>query len=72
MMYGDYMEKYPLLEDIRKELTQILNENDYLRQENERLKQYERKYNELLQSNINHNNEMIGIMLTSCLKSSDD
>ena len=64
-------ERYPCLEDIRRELTRILNENDYLRMENERLKYYERKYFELLHSNIEHNNEMIGIMLTSCLKSSD-
>lgn len=70
-MNDDYKERYPLLENIRKELTRILNENDYLRQENERLKQYERKYNELIQGNIEHNNKLIGMMLTSCLKSED-
>lgn len=70
-MNDDYKERYPLLEDIRKELTRILNENDYLRMENERLKHYERKYFELLHSNIKRDNEMVGMMLTSCLKSSD-
>ena len=59
--------KYPYLENIQTELTQILNENDYLRAENERLKDYERKYNQLLRDNINHNNEMIATMITSCL-----
>lgn len=60
-------DRYPLLENIRRELTALLNENDYLRAENERLREYEHKYNELIADNIRHNNEMIATMLRSCL-----
>lgn len=60
-------DRYPLLENIRRELTALLNENDYLRAENERLREYEHKYNELIADNMRHNNEMIATMLRSCL-----
>lgn len=56
------------LEDFAYQLIEQIEVVRSLRAEVTRLKDYERKYNELLNSSITHGNVMMGHLLASTLK----
>ncbi len=65
------MKDYDLAYEVAAQVMALIGEVDRLRDENEKLKEYKRKYAELLDSSLNHGREMVGNMLQVCMALGD-
>jgi len=53
---------------LAREIIEMQEEIDHLRYENERLREYEQKYQDLLHGSIDHNKKMIGGLFEVAMK----
>ena len=64
-------QRYNILNDISKELNNLLYENAYLRAENKRLEEENKMYREGVTESINHGRTVIAEALKACLNKED-
>lgn len=64
-------QRYNILNDISKELNNLLYENAYLKAENKRLEEENKMYREGVNESINHGRTVIAEALRACLNRED-